>query len=79
MVVAKRAWGNEHRGNICVFKAQRGSWRGIASTKRNVWLIECEVAPKQDPKWLQKCSDNGWNEREDDLGNELCARQRRQT
>jgi len=52
MAMAERAWGDEDRGNICVFKAQRGSWRGIASAKRDVWLIECEVAPNQDPKRL---------------------------
>ena len=52
MAVTKRMWGDKHGGNIRVFKAKRGSWGGISSVKLDVWLIQCEVAPNQDPEWL---------------------------
>ena len=52
MAMAKRTWSDEDRGNICIFKAKKGSWRGISFVERDVWLIQCQVAPNQDPKRL---------------------------
>jgi len=43
---------NENTGDICIFKAKRGNWRGISSAKLIVWLIQCKVAPNQDPERL---------------------------